>query len=779
MDMARRRKWMMGGSISNDVPEILIMDILSRLPVKSLLRFRCVSKSWCSSFENPNFYTENRLPSSKKPINRLNQNFLMIYGWRLRQRIMSLFTLEKQQEKVNVKEDENNHTPEFLPNLSLRITDPCNGLLCLQENYFPKYKNQISVPRTITLWNPCIKEIEILPQFTISPPHYTCKYDIEFDSIGFVFDRKSNDYKVIVFVTYIYTRHEYLMKAIIREAHLYSLSRNSWKQITPPPPNFGFGLAYNKAWSPPFNNGNKACSTYIDGICYWGVSSGPVNSILSFDMVDEVYSTISLPDSICELEVHITSIDELVAAIHVLPRKGMEQWYDLWVLLDGCLWIKKLTIGPILGVAIRSSFMRFWKDDALFLFLESDDEELVIFDPYVGELHRCIRMKETNKPLALMLKEYGLASPVHFIDWRGVKSVVEGCPLIRVLVPVVRVRKKKRGKGVERMGMVRQREWMMGGSISNEVPKMLIMDILSRLPLKSLLRFRCVSKSWCSSFENPNFYTNNRLPSSKNPINRLNQNFLLIDGQQASFFTLEKKQGKVDVKEQENNHTPDDLLHNLYFRITDPCNGLLCLQENYFPIIENQIPIQRTLRLWNPCTKEIKILPQITISSPSQYYTASKYYNYSYVIEFDSIGFGFDRKTNDYKVIAFVTYNYTSRHDKLIKAIREAHLYSRSRNSWKQITPPSPDFRFGLPNFPWSPHILVGNKICSTYIDGICYWGVSNDQYGGFILSFDMVEQVYSTISLPNPAFIHKLEVHITSIDEILGCNSCLSKGRD
>ncbi|MEI4896981.1 hypothetical protein Q8G71_37475, partial [Klebsiella pneumoniae] len=76
---------------------------------------------------------------------------------------------------------------------------------------------------------------------------------------------------------------------------------------------------------------------------------------------------------------------------------------------------------------------------------------------------------------------------------------------------------------------------------------------------------------------------------------------------------------------------------------------------------------------------------------------------------FDSIGFGFDRKTNDYKVIAFVTYNYTSRHDKLIKAIREAHLYSRSRNSWKQITPPSPDFRFGLPNFPWSPHILVGN----------------------------------------------------------------------
>ncbi|OMP01690.1 hypothetical protein COLO4_11671 [Corchorus olitorius] len=391
MDMAWRREWMMGGSISNEVPEILIMDILSRLPLKSLLRFRCVSKSWCSSFENPNFYTNNRLPSTSKnqnPINRLNQNFLLIYGRRA-----SLFTLEKKQEKVDVKEDENNHTPRLLRNLSLRITHPCNGLLCLQENYFPKYKTQISVPRTITLWNPCTKQIKILPEFTISPPHYTCKYDIEFDSIGFGFDRKSNDYKVIVFVTYKYTRDEHLMKAITREAHLYSLSRNSWKQITPPPPNFGFGLA-NEACSPYYNLGNKACSTYIDGICYWGVSNGPVAFILSFDMVEEAYSTISLPDSICKLEVHITSIDELVAAIHVLPREeGMdEQSFDLWVLLDiGCSnsWIKKLKIGPILGVARRSSVMRFWKDDddALFLFLVSDDDELVIFDPYVGELH--------------------------------------------------------------------------------------------------------------------------------------------------------------------------------------------------------------------------------------------------------------------------------------------------------------------------------------------------------------------------------------------------------
>ncbi|XP_038678745.1 putative F-box protein At3g47150 [Tripterygium wilfordii] len=40
------------------IPEDLATDILLYLPVKSLLRFRCVRKSWCDLMENPNFVTE-------------------------------------------------------------------------------------------------------------------------------------------------------------------------------------------------------------------------------------------------------------------------------------------------------------------------------------------------------------------------------------------------------------------------------------------------------------------------------------------------------------------------------------------------------------------------------------------------------------------------------------------------------------------------------------------------------------------------------------------------
>ncbi|OMP06225.1 F-box protein CPR30-like protein [Corchorus capsularis] len=145
---------------------------------------------------------------------------------------MSLLSIEKKQEKLHVKLEENIHILHPLHGLSLRITDPCNGLLCLQEYYNSSHPNAPVPPpgyplTTIKLWNPCIRQIKILPQFTISPPldyadiiedfynydqydneididydEIGFSYDIDFHSIGFGFDRKSNDYKVIAFVTY-------------------------------------------------------------------------------------------------------------------------------------------------------------------------------------------------------------------------------------------------------------------------------------------------------------------------------------------------------------------------------------------------------------------------------------------------------------------------------------------------------------------------------------------------------------------------------------------------
>ena len=39
----------------SEIPRDIITDVLSRVPVKSLLRFRCVSKPWCSLIDSPHF----------------------------------------------------------------------------------------------------------------------------------------------------------------------------------------------------------------------------------------------------------------------------------------------------------------------------------------------------------------------------------------------------------------------------------------------------------------------------------------------------------------------------------------------------------------------------------------------------------------------------------------------------------------------------------------------------------------------------------------------------
>ncbi|KAK8663558.1 hypothetical protein V6N13_083372 [Hibiscus sabdariffa] len=111
-----------------DLLEVLVLEILSKLPVKSLTRFRCVCRPWSSSFQTPLFTT-------KHLQNNLRNNNLNLFhkgfcgDTRDGVHFFSQLSTEKGQ---NFSGKQNFHLPFSGKGWSyLAVDDPCNGILCL------------------------------------------------------------------------------------------------------------------------------------------------------------------------------------------------------------------------------------------------------------------------------------------------------------------------------------------------------------------------------------------------------------------------------------------------------------------------------------------------------------------------------------------------------------------------------------------------------------------------------------------------------------------------
>ncbi|KAK4595738.1 hypothetical protein RGQ29_014004 [Quercus rubra] len=133
---------------------------------------------------------------------------------------------------------------------------------------------------------------------------------------------------------------------------------------------------------------------------------------------------------------------------------------------------------------------------------------------------------------------------------------------------------------------------------TNEVlPEDLVIQILLWLPVVSLLRYKCVCKSWYALINGQNFI-NKHLLHNQTTLTRT----------RAQYFGIP-------------NHVATNRV--------DSSNGLVCLHGNIYGI---------DIVLWNPATNETKVVPESRISPQGRVSTTD-------------IGFGFDFKTNEYKVV--------------------------------------------------------------------------------------------------------------------------------
>ncbi|KAB1224902.1 hypothetical protein CJ030_MR1G008824 [Morella rubra] len=157
-------------------PDDVILKILARLSVKSLLRFRCICKSWNSNITNP-YFIATHLKQSKDRL--LYTAFL------------------KEQYCLGVCDEGYNKILEIgnsFPFSSgfIQLAGSRNGLLCLVVRDCVGYSYWRPEADMVYLWNYSTRKLKTLPS--------TClrlSGRFKRNSYGFAYDSENDDYKIV------------------------------------------------------------------------------------------------------------------------------------------------------------------------------------------------------------------------------------------------------------------------------------------------------------------------------------------------------------------------------------------------------------------------------------------------------------------------------------------------------------------------------------------------------------------------------------------------------
>ncbi|MFS8014772.1 putative F-box domain-containing protein [Helianthus anomalus] len=238
---------------SYDLCEELIVEILSWLPTKSLVRFRSVSKSLCACIGSPDFI---RLHALRSPNKVMIIHQVYFYG---ATRSTDMYTL---------------HSGGQLSN------DPYVG-----------------VTAGIILWNPSIRR-----KVTVHDRPLLSDWGGQLHPFGFAFDPIIKDYKIVM-TTKCNTK-----KGLVLRTFVYRMKKDAWHEIASPTRDL---LSCRESYQCLFNGTlHWVIKRFFTG------SHDDCHSpyILAFNPSSEIFSTIELPEPSWETE-EVTIINGSLAVI--------------------------------------------------------------------------------------------------------------------------------------------------------------------------------------------------------------------------------------------------------------------------------------------------------------------------------------------------------------------------------------------------------------------------------------------------------------------------------
>ncbi|KAL6289772.1 hypothetical protein ACE6H2_007282 [Prunus campanulata] len=276
-----------------DIPHEILLDIIAKLPVKSLLKFRCVCKSWHALISSPSFISAHLERTAMKS----GCDYLLMYSDNLD--CLSVFCPETYAKCLELD------LPRHQSGSLFYIYGSCNGLLCISD----------TTMKITYLWNPSIRKFKRLTKGLIHVKyHYSGVATI---ALGFGLDVGGNDYKVVRIASFLH--------GICVE--VYSLRLDSWRIINAVPP---VTKIFSLFWS-------EKCA-YLNGVVYWIVQeySPDCKYIISFDMENEVFQRIMLPDRLLTVtdSISIRVLEKSLSLFHHRQERdcGYHYYYDIWVL---------------------------------------------------------------------------------------------------------------------------------------------------------------------------------------------------------------------------------------------------------------------------------------------------------------------------------------------------------------------------------------------------------------------------------------------------------------
>ncbi|KAL7593191.1 hypothetical protein Lser_V15G33627 [Lactuca serriola] len=255
--------------------------------------------------------------------------------------------------------------------------------------------------------------------------------------------------------------------------------------------------------------------------------------------------------------------------------------------------------------------------------------------------------------------------------------------------------------------------------MSDHVPFHIQQEILKRLPVKSLISFRSVSKAWKSFIDSSDFITAHSLLHVQpqhlllrhrdwhHPLKKINVSLFseATFPQQRFVQTCPRSIRRFDSP-----------------KIIGSSHGLLCVHDSHSEVV-----------VWNPSIRK-----SISIQLPSMRYDRFLFF----------LSFGVCPVTLDPKIIKITQFGQWCEEKRKISKYWKVIVYTFSSGEWRKLSN-NKERRKSVLHRHTGPQVII---------DRFIYWSAlypPRPQYRNLIMSFDMTNESFEVIDLPHNLACH------------------------